>query len=163
MDIFDQLPHLVKENIYKDFLFSKFLKKFKRTFEISNMINPNQNSFYTWADQVYRDFMIEIMRSLEPIRVEKGSTLYREQEEMTEVYFFMKGVFDIGYNINLETCFALRYKNYSVIGAYAVTFFKRSAFIYKTTTNCTGYFIRRKTWCKILLEGDTHIVREFKD
>ena len=41
MEIFDQLPDNVKESLYKDFLFSKFLKKFKRTFEISNMINPH--------------------------------------------------------------------------------------------------------------------------
>ena len=107
--------------------------------------------------------MIEIMRSLEPIRIERDTKLFIEQEEVTEVYFFMKGIFEIGFNINLETCYSLRYKNYSVVGAYAVTFFKRSNYIYKTSTMCHGYFIRRKTWCNILNEGDTHVVKEFKD
>lgn len=82
---------------------------------------------------------------------------------MTEVYFFMKGIFEIGFNINLETCYSLRYKNYSVVGAYACTFFKRSNYIYKTSTMCHGYFIRRKTWCNILNDGDIHVVKEFKD
>lgn len=75
----------------------------------------------------------------------------------------MKGIFEVGFNINLETHYPLSYKNYSVIGAYAATFFKRSAYIYKTASLCRGYFIRRKTWCNILNEGDTHVVREFKD
>ena len=73
MNIFEQLPHNVRESIYKNFLFSKFLKKFKRTFEISNMIINNQNSFYTWSNQVYRDFMIEILQALEPIRIKKNT------------------------------------------------------------------------------------------
>ena len=64
--------------------------------------------------------MIEIMRSLEPIRIERDTKLFIEQEEVTEVYFFMKGIFEIGFNINLETCYSLRYKNYSVVGAYAL-------------------------------------------
>ena len=107
--------------------------------------------------------MIEIMQALEPIRISKHTKLFSEQEEVTEVYFFMKGIFDIGFNINLETCYTLRYKNYSVIGAYAVTFFKRSAYIYKTSSVCSGYFIRRKIWQTILDNNDTHVVQEFKD
>ena len=44
----------------------------------------------------------------------------------------------------------LRYKNSNMIGAYGVTFDKRSEFIYKTATVCKGYFIRKKAWKEIL-------------
>jgi hypothetical protein len=89
--------------------------------------------------------------------------IFIEQEEVTEVYFFMKGIFDIGFNINLHTVYCLKYRDYTSIGAYAVTFFKRSDYIYKTAQSCNGYFIRRKIWCNILTEMDHHLVTEFKD
>lgn len=47
---YDQLPDHVQQSIYKDFLFQPFLQKFKRTFDIPNMLNPRQYSFYTFND-----------------------------------------------------------------------------------------------------------------
>ena len=38
----------------------------------------------------------------------------------------------------------------NVIGAYGVTFNKRALFIYKTYTECEGFFIRKKEWLKII-------------
>jgi hypothetical protein len=31
------------------------------------MDNDNQYSFYSWADQPYRDFMLDVLSELEPI------------------------------------------------------------------------------------------------
>jgi hypothetical protein len=61
IDIFSELPDHVKESLYKDFLYAPFLKKFRRTFEIPNMDNMNQYSFFSWNDQIYRDFIIAIL------------------------------------------------------------------------------------------------------
>lgn len=49
-----------------------------------------------------------------------------------------------------------------MIGAYACTFNKRSIFIYKTITNCQGYFIRKLEWQNILSENSSigSIIRE---
>lgn len=46
-----------------------------------------------------------------------------------------------------------------MIGAYGVTFSKRSLFIYKTVayknyTMCEGYFIRKKEWLEIINNED---------
>jgi hypothetical protein len=46
---------------------------------------------------------------------------------------------------------------------YSVTFFKRSQFIYRTVSNCSGYFIRRFNWRQILESNDRRLCNEFKD
>jgi hypothetical protein len=33
-----------------------------------------------------------------------------------------------------------------VIGAYGATFNKRALFIYRTKTQCEGFFIRKRNW-----------------
>jgi hypothetical protein len=78
---YSQLPEHVQQSIYKDFLFQPFLLRFKRTFDIPNMMNPNQYSFYSFEDQVYRDFMMHIMSNLEPISVKPNSIIFDELEE----------------------------------------------------------------------------------
>lgn len=127
------------------------------------MINPKQYSFYTFTDQVYSDFMMDIMQNLEPISLPKKKFIFDELEEVQLIYFFMKGTYEIGYSINLEKKFMLRYKNYSVIGIYNVTFFKRSPYIYRSATPCSGYFIRRHKWRDIMENNDGPLCTEFKD
>ena len=74
----------------------------------------------------------------------------------------MTGVYDIGFTANLEEFYPMRYQHYSVIGAYGATYFRRSAYIYHTVTQCEGYFIRRKYW-KIILDRNDHVViNQFK-
>lgn len=106
---------------------------------------------------------MDIMQALEPIQIEKNTVLFYEQDEITEVYFFMQGTYEIGFNANLQDFFPMRYQHYSVVGAYAVTYLRRSAFIYKTVTFSKGYFVRRKYWKIILDRGDRNIVNEFKN
>ena len=102
------------------------------------------------------------MQALEPIQIEKQTTIFAEQEELTEVYFLMTGVYDIGFTANLEEFFPMRYQHYSVIGAYGCTYFRRSAYIYKTVTESQGYFVRRKYWKIIMDRNDKNVIGEFK-
>ena len=105
---------------------------------------------------------MEIMQALEPIQIEKNTTLFGELDEITEDYFFMSGTYEVGFSANLQDFFPMRYEHYSVVGAYAVTYLKRSMFIYKTVTFAHGYFVRRKYWKIILDRNDRNIVNEFK-
>jgi hypothetical protein len=89
--------------------------------------------------------------------------IFDELEEVQLIYYFMKGTYEIGFTVNLENKYVLRYKNYSVVGIYSVTFFKRSPFLYRTATPCSGYFIRRQMWRDIMDNNDNHLCTEFKD
>lgn len=86
--------------------------------------------------------------------------IYKELDEITEVIFFVNGQFDIGFEVNGQVTYVLRYQNstlYNVksygeaIGEYGCTFNKNSRFIYKTTFLCSGYFIRKKYWNDMML------------
>ena len=73
-----------------------------------------------------------------------------ELDEFNEVIFFQEGTVDIGFEINRVKTFVLRYKNKCEVGAYEVTFNKRSLFVIRTTSVCTGYSIRRTNWKKVI-------------
>ena len=95
--------------------------------------------------------------------------IYDELEEVSSVYFFKNGIFDVGFDINGKKHYVLRYKNFvvdysitdalqmnagEIIGDYNVTYQKASRFIYKTRSVCEGYEIRRKNWDSILNAND---------
>ena len=86
------------------------------------------------------------MRALEPREEYAGEILFKELEDVNEVLFFNKGMYEIGYEFNGEPRFKIRYKNSNLIGAFNVTFNKKSQFIYRTVTLCSGFFIRRRGW-----------------
>ena len=74
--------------------------------------------------------MKSILTNLEPRFEEKGVELIRELDEFTEVYFFTRGTYEIGFEINRKTYFILKYTNSNVIGAYGLTFNVRALFKY---------------------------------
>ena len=132
--------------IYKDFLFSDFLETYKKTFSFPKLDNVNYNAFYSWQDLEYKNFMVDILQSLEPRCEPKNKIMINELDEPNEVLFFNNGTYEIGYEINRVKKYVLRFKDSGVIGAYQCTFNKRSNFIYKTVSICQGYSIRKNSW-----------------
>lgn len=107
--------------------------------------------------------MLCLLRVLEPRREEKGVTLVRELDEFNEVYFFNRGIYEIGFEINHRCFFQLRYKNSNVIGAYGVTFNVRALFVYKTFSACEGFSIRKQNWISEILEQNDTIMSVIKN
>ena len=144
----------MQNKIYSEFLFRDFLSIFRDTFKIPK---PDANGNltkkqFTWEDQSYRQFMLEILTHLEPRFEAKGTVLFEELEEISEVIFVSKGLVDIGYEINKKKKYVLRYSNKVVIGAYNCCFNTRAAFIYRCKSDCSGYSIRKSEWKNILSE-----------
>jgi hypothetical protein len=78
--------------------------------------------------------MVEVLTSLEP-RIEKaGSVLFEELDEINEVIFVMKGVIDMGFEINKTRKFVLRFFKGHTIGTYNCIFDERSMFIFMCKT-----------------------------
>jgi hypothetical protein len=107
--------------------------------------------------------MLAILRNMEPRREEPDRMLYEELDEFNEVIFVMSGSYQVGYSINNKYEYLPEKQFKNVIGAYGVTFSKRSLFIYKTFTMCEGYFIRKKEWLEIMDNDDnSEIVKRLK-
>ena len=108
--------------LYKDYLFKDFLHNFRYVFRIPKSyvfrIPMSEQDFFSWDDQVYRDFMIEVLQNLEPRVEEKGTILYRELEEISEIIFIESGIIDIGFEITRRPVFVLRMYRGTVIGAH---------------------------------------------
>lgn len=99
--------------------------------------------------------------NLEPIFEKERTNIFYELSEVNWIIFFDDGAFEVGYEFNGEKKYPLKFKNSNVIGAYYVTFNKKSGFIYRTATECKGYFIRRKPWMNIM-ESHEQVTDEFK-
>lgn len=93
-----------------------------------------------------------MLSSLEPRREAANVVIYNELDEVNEVIFINQGTYEIGFEMNRIQTFVLRFKDSNVIGAYGVTFNKRTLFVYKTVTACQGFFIRRNAWRNLIKE-----------
>ena len=77
----------------------------------------NRN-FYTWNDQQYRDFIMDVLRNLEPRFESAGTTIINELDEFGEIIFIQKGIILLGYDIiKLRNHHCIKMKDKSVIGA----------------------------------------------
>jgi len=94
--------------------------------------------------------MLAMLQHLEPRFEKKGTILFRENDEVAELLFMIKGTIDIGFEVNKQSKFCLRFTKEVVIGAYNVCNSLRTLFVYKCKTNCSGYFIRKDAWLSIL-------------
>ena len=105
------------------------------------------------------------MQQLEPRKDPPDWVFYNELDEILAIFFIENGTFDVGFEINSEQHFVLRYQNSSYspkshhlkemqkaasfgepIGQYGCVYNKPSRFIYKSFTSVSGYFIRKKNW-----------------
>jgi hypothetical protein len=150
MNIYDQLPPEVQEIIYTEFLFKDFLQSYKKTFQIPNLESPHQPAYYNWSSYHYRNFMVGLLSSLEPRHEHAETIIFDELDEVNEVIFFHRGCVDLGFEINRFKHYVLRIKDDLLIGAYNLSANKRTKYIYKTGTVCTGFFIRRENWWEVL-------------
>jgi hypothetical protein len=103
----DQLPGQVQDSMFSHFIFNEVVQNFRSFFQIekaptSLFHNGSRciRDFYTWNDPEYRELMMCILSSLEPIFYEKGTFIYRELDEFGEINFIQKGDVAIGFEIN---------------------------------------------------------------
>ena len=74
----------------------------------------------------YRDFMMSILRKLEPRHYKKMTILVNELDENMEVVFIEKGQIMVGYEINKQKRYCLRYEDKCIICAFGCTFNQRA-------------------------------------
>lgn len=59
-----------------------------------------EHAYYKWDDVMYQNFMIKILKSLEPRIFQRQETIYVELDEVNEILFIEQGEYDIGYEVN---------------------------------------------------------------
>lgn len=158
--ILDQLPLDVQDRLYCQFIFKDFLESFQEEFRIQKVstkgeflfgagVEWNIRSYYTFEDQQYRLFIINLLENIEPIYFNQNERIIDELDEFNEVLFIQKGKIGIGFEMNRITWISLQ-KEKAVIGDYGVTFNQRSNFIYHAITECEGQFVRKAAWKQLI-------------
>jgi hypothetical protein len=138
----DELPDIIKIEIFKGFLFRSFINTFKNFFVIPKHIDQ-QHSYFKWTDEVYADFMISLMKFLEPRTYKVGQIIHEELSEVEECLFVLKGSYFVGYEINKIRKMRLHFPPGSIIGGFESTFNVQSMFIYKCKNEIHAYSIRK--------------------
>ena len=87
--------------------------------------------FFTWEDQIYRDFMIEVLTMLEPRYESSMTQLFRTIEEVQEIFFIVKGSIEVGFEINREPKYVVRLGPGGVIGIFNITYNRKTMFNYR--------------------------------
>ena len=90
--------------------------------------------------------MVCILKSLKPRICFDKETIYEEHKDLDEVLLFESGNFDLGYEIDRKIFYKLRFKNRTGIGAFYVTFGKRTMFFCRANGECKGYSIFKRQW-----------------
>lgn len=162
-----QLPSSCQTEIYTQFIFRNFLWKFRRFFSLKmsevasfqmvvkekfgkechfdkeDELGQRQNlkfPYYTFDNENYNQFMLQMMSVLEMRRFEKGQIIANEMDESLEVIFVEQGRYNIGYEINKKPFYRVRFGESTSIGGFQITFNKRYNFIYQAhnTMLCQG-------------------------
>ena len=95
---------------------------------------------------MYRDFMIDMLKLLEPRHVCQDTVLFQSIEEVEEIFFIVKGHIDIGFEINRQPKYVLRLGPGGVVGIFNITYNKKTMFNYKIKHTYDGYTIRKDNW-----------------
>ena len=114
------------------------------------MIGNIKHAYYSWNNEHYQEFMVDILNKLETVRLKKNEIIYHELQDVTMVFFIGDGSIDLGYDINRVTKYVTRMQGNIRIGAYECSYNKRSQLIYRSSRNSDFcHFIRKKKWMQI--------------
>ena len=82
--LIENVPPNVLDTLLTSYLFNSLLSNFFHFFHIRRA-NNQKSSFYTWEDQPYRDFMFDLLTSLEPFFEKKYQILISELDEFNVI------------------------------------------------------------------------------
>lgn len=82
----------------------------------------------------------------------KNTIIAAEMDECLDILFVDSGFFRVGYQINNQQFYKLRFGMFNVIGGFQICYNKRFNFIYKTSTDLKGLAIRKEKFRQLLWE-----------
>lgn len=99
---------------------------------------------------MYQDFIIALVKKLEPRHFIINQIIHEELDEVNEFLFILKGNFDIGYEINKKKFYRIKFGPNNVLEAFNLHFRLRTQFVYRagSAMNCFSY--SKRNWNKLM-------------
>lgn len=63
----------------------------------------------------------------------------------------MNGSVWVGYTINMKPVYRVKLYNNFIVGGFECTFRNKSSWIYRSSRDCEGYFVRYRNWKNLQL------------
>ena len=79
MELYLNMPEEVRTDLLIKYLHKVFLLTFRDFFMVKRPTGTRE--FYTWNNQDYRSFMVEVFKCIEPWRCENRHQILEEHEE----------------------------------------------------------------------------------
>ena len=98
--------------------------------------------------------MWDMLSFLEPRYEPAHTIIFDENEEVNEVSLFTEGEMGLGFELNKTIKIAFSQKDEIVVGAWEISFGRRSQFVYKTLSSCDGFFIRKTKWVQMIRSNE---------
>lgn len=77
-----------------------------------------KHCYFNYNDKIYSLFMIDIMKSLTPIRLDPSVRIHSELDEVEEIIFVESGIYNVGFHMNKKDFFVLRVFASTIIGGF---------------------------------------------
>lgn len=118
LKIFHQMPIEVQTNIYRQFLFKDVIHIFRHYFDLKRFDIDEKNAFYNWENDFYRDFVIEILKSLSPRLEPRGTVIFSSEDSnkdgLNEVLLIWEGKYKIVDFVKPESTIDKKAKSYCI-------------------------------------------------
>ena len=95
------------------------MRKFYQFFRLRKVKN---NQHFTWNDEPYSKFIMNMLSVLEPRFELKNTILLDEMDEVNELMFINRGKVGIGYSANKKKKYCVKKTDMCVIGTYGMVF-----------------------------------------
>jgi hypothetical protein len=152
LSIMEQLPNDVQDRIYNNFMFHRFLNVFLGFFKVP--IGQSQ-TLYKWDNPVYREFMLKLLRGMQPRKYSNGEIIFNQLAEVGEVIFVEHGDVDVGFEISYKRYWVLRLFDHSIIGGLNCMANLTTFFLYRCASeNFNGYSIKKDVWMSLMKDYD---------
>ena len=76
---------------------NEFFKKFHTYFHIPRTWSLSRKAYYTWEDDIYCNFILNIVHALKPRYCEARKLVISQENGVEEAIFIMQGKFHIGF------------------------------------------------------------------
>ena len=115
-------------------------KEDMKKFRVENCIMRNSMNIYEWKifrneripfpiltfhHDLYAEFMIMVLRSLEINFIPRDQMMASELDECNQITFVMSGRYNYGFEINKNSYYRKQFGPSTIVGAYNVCFKKR--------------------------------------
>lgn len=120
-EIFNNLSEGIKAKFFAFYLHKEFISTHIDFFRLQR-----NKCKYNWSDEIYSNFMMQLLTFLEPVFFDKMNVIEDVFEEANQIFFMVKGTMVVGYELDSNKYYCIKIHDKGIIGIQGVIFSQKS-------------------------------------